>query len=54
MLRIGDTKGSFPGMLKSRRFNIVIVSANKGGEENMITQPDREITYTGKELSIKF
>jgi alpha-D-xyloside xylohydrolase len=54
MLTIGDTKGSFPGMLKSRRFNIVVVSETKGGGENMIAQPDKEITYTGKKLEIKF
>jgi alpha-D-xyloside xylohydrolase len=54
VLTIGDTKGSFPGMLNDRRFNIVIVSANKGGGENMIAQPDKEITYTGKKLAIKF
>jgi len=54
MLTIGDRNGSFPGMLDSRKFNIVVVSATKGGGENMIAQPDKEITYTGKKLAIKF
>jgi alpha-D-xyloside xylohydrolase len=54
MLTIGDRGGSFPGMLDSRRFNIVVVSASKGGAKNMTTQPDKEITYSGKKLSIKF
>jgi alpha-D-xyloside xylohydrolase len=54
MLTIGDRNGSFPGMLDSRKFNIVVVSETKGGGENMIAQPDKEITYTGKKLVIKF
>ena len=53
-LTISDRNGSFPGMLNERKFNIVIVSANKGGGENRIAQPDKEITYSGKKLAIKF
>jgi alpha-D-xyloside xylohydrolase len=53
-LKIGDRKGSFPGILDSRKFNIVIVSANKGGGENTAAQPDKEITYSGKKLAVKF
>ena len=53
-LIIGDRKGYFPGMLNTRKFKVVIVGANKGGGENMIAQPDKEITYAGKKLAIKF
>jgi len=53
-LIISDRNGSFPGMLNERKFNIVIVSANKGGGENRAAQPDKEITYSGKKLAIKF
>jgi alpha-D-xyloside xylohydrolase len=52
-LTINDRKGSFPGMLDSRKFNIVMVNTNKGGGENLISQPDKVITYTGKKLVVK-
>jgi alpha-D-xyloside xylohydrolase len=53
-LTINDRKGSFPGMLTARKFNIVMVGTNKGNGENTATQPDKEITYSGKKLTIKF
>ncbi|MBD0333229.1 MAG: DUF5110 domain-containing protein, partial [Chitinophagaceae bacterium] len=52
-LTIDDRKGSFPGMLQSRKFNIVMVSSGKGGGENLVSQPDKAITYTGKKLTVK-
>ena len=53
-LTIGDRNGSFPGMLNERKFNIVIVSANKGGGENIVAQPDKTINYYGKKITAKF
>ena len=53
-LTVGDRKGSFPGMLNNRKFSIVIVSAGKGGGENIAAQPDKEATYSGKKLTLKF
>ena len=41
-------------MLDSRKFNIAIVGANKAGGENTVAQPDKEITYSGKKLTVKF
>ncbi len=52
-LTIGDRTGSFPGMLTDRKFNIVIVNTNKGGGENMVTTPDKEVNYSGKKLMVK-
>jgi alpha-D-xyloside xylohydrolase len=52
-LTINDRKGSFPGMLDSRKFNIVMVNTNKGGGENLVSQPDKVITYTGKKVVVK-
>jgi alpha-D-xyloside xylohydrolase len=52
-LTISDRKGSFPGMLDSRKFNIVMVNTNKGGGENLVEQPDKMVTYTGKKVSVK-
>jgi alpha-D-xyloside xylohydrolase len=53
-LTISDRKGSFPGMLNSRRFNIVIVGSGKGGGENFFSQPDKVVTYEGKKVTAKF
>lgn len=53
-LTIGDRNGSFPGMLNERKFNIVIVGVNKGVGENLTSQADKVITYTGKKVFIKF
>lgn len=52
-LTISDRKGSFPGMLNSRKFNIIVVGTNKGAGENTDSQPDQEITYTGKKMIVK-
>lgn len=45
MLTINDRKGSFPGMLTTRKFNIVIVAAGN--------KFDKVATYKGKKISIK-
>jgi alpha-D-xyloside xylohydrolase len=53
-LTIDDRNGSFPGMLESRTFNIVMVSNNKAVGENTTAAADKVISYTGKKLVIKF
>ena len=45
MLTINDRKGSFPGMLTTRKFNIVIVAAGK--------KIDKAVTYSGKKVVVK-
>jgi len=52
-LAIGHTNGSFPGMLNSRKFNIVVVNGGKGIGENTVIQPDKVITYTGQKVVVK-
>ena len=52
-LLISDRNGSFPGMLNERKFNLVMVGANKDVGENLTVQPDKQITYTGKKLAVK-
>ncbi|MGD8781103.1 MAG: glycoside hydrolase family 31 protein [Ignavibacteria bacterium] len=52
-LTIGDTKGSFPGMLGERKFNIVKVSKNNGVGMNKIEEYDKVITYDGKKVVVK-
>lgn len=54
LLTIGDRRGAFPGMLESRKFNVVIVGENKGTGADTAPQPDKEITYTGKKVLVKF
>jgi alpha-D-xyloside xylohydrolase len=44
-LTINDRKGSFTGMLATRKFNIVVVSAAK--------KVEKTVTYTGKSTKIK-
>jgi alpha-D-xyloside xylohydrolase len=45
-LTVNDRKGSFPGMLTTRKFNIVIVSAGK--------KVEKVVTYSGKKVVVKF
>jgi len=50
---ISDREGEFPGMLKERTFNIVLVDKNKEtGIE--ISEPDKTINYSGKKLLVNF
>ncbi len=52
VLTISDREGSFPGMLKNRKFNIVLVGKNsKPGNEPM--KPDRTVSYKGKRTGVK-
>jgi alpha-D-xyloside xylohydrolase len=44
---IGDRKGSFPGMLKSRKFNITVV------DENAVQKRSKTISYSGNAVSVK-
>ncbi len=53
-LTIGDRRGEFPGMLRDRIFNIVLVKENHGVGVDNTARPDRTINYSGKKLSIKF
>jgi alpha-D-xyloside xylohydrolase len=53
ILTIGDRKGEFPGMLKERIFDVVLVGKNHTtGIENV--RSNRTITYSGKKISEKF
>lgn len=51
-LSIGDREGSFPGMLKSRKFNIVLVSKDKGIGSIQSSKYTKSISYNGKKKSI--
>ena len=50
---IGQRRGSFPGMLKQRRFNIVLVSKDAPKPLNLDNPEGRMVEYSGKELTVK-
>jgi alpha-D-xyloside xylohydrolase len=51
-LTINDRKGSFPGMLSDRKFNVVIVDKNKG--TGMGTgKTYKEVAYSGKKVIVR-
>ena len=52
-LTIGECKGNYPGMLKNRKFRIVLVDNQHGVGDNLMKKADRAISYTGKECRIR-
>lgn len=52
-LTIGAREGSFPGMLKERKFNIVLVEKSKGGGTYSPEKYDKTVKYTGKKLVVR-
>ncbi len=52
-LTIADRQGSFPGMAAERKFNIVLVTPNKGNGTERTNTFDKTITYNGKKLVIR-
>jgi alpha-D-xyloside xylohydrolase len=52
-LTIDARKGDFPGMLKSRKFQLVLVRKGHGTGVEVTRTPDQEITYNGEALTSK-
>jgi alpha-D-xyloside xylohydrolase len=52
-LTIGEREGSFTGMLKSRKFNIVLVDKQTGKGISVATKFNKTIVYTGQAKSVK-
>ena len=50
VLEIGKRKGSFPGMLQTRRFNVVVVTPDSGTGVEITSDPKSVIQYSGEEL----
>jgi alpha-D-xyloside xylohydrolase len=48
----GERKGTFPGMLQNRTFNIVFVDKSHGTGEAMSQKIDKSILYSGTEIKI--
>ena len=51
-LSLGERKGSFPGMLENRTFNVVIVGQDHGVSVAAVSTPDKVVQYSGKEESV--
>jgi len=51
-LVISDTKGNFPGMLKNRTFNVVLVNGEHGSGTLITAKADRVVKYAGKKLVV--
>ncbi|MFI5136908.1 MAG: TIM-barrel domain-containing protein [Sphingobacteriales bacterium] len=52
-LTISATSGHFPGMLKQRTFNIVLVNGAHGSDTGITANPDKTVKYDGKAMSVK-
>ena len=53
-LTISDRKGEFPGMLKERVFNVVLVSEQHGVGVGITHNPDRIVSYNGHMVKVQF
>jgi len=53
VLAISATSGHFPGMLKQRTFNIVLVNGTHGSGPGIASNPDKTVKYYGKAVSVK-
>jgi alpha-D-xyloside xylohydrolase len=51
-LVIGETRGSFPGMLKRRVFRVVLVKEGRGVGEAVENVADQTIVYTGRAVTV--
>jgi alpha-D-xyloside xylohydrolase len=51
-LTIADCKGEFPGMLKERIINVVLVAQDHGTGLNITDRCDKVINYRGKEVTV--
>ena len=52
-LNIADREGTFPGMLKSRKFNIVVVDKENGTGSVQSTKFTKSVSYGGKKKLVK-
>ncbi|MBB6130665.1 glycoside hydrolase family 31 protein [Mucilaginibacter lappiensis] len=52
-LTISNTKGSYAGMLKQRKFNVVLVNGAHGANLAEVVKADKTVNYTGKALIVK-
>ena len=49
----GARKGQFPGMLKNRRFNVVLISKDAPKPLNLDNPEGKLVNYNGKAINVK-
>jgi len=52
-MTIKDRKGSFSGMLQTRKINFVFISPKAGKGLSFSRKADRSVSYSGKQISVK-
>ena len=53
ILTIGERNGEFPGMLKNRKFKVVLVKEGNGIGDRLTTKVGKTVTYSGKRVQVK-
>jgi alpha-D-xyloside xylohydrolase len=53
LLTIADCAGEFPGMLKERIMNVVLVDHNHGIGMNITDRFDKVVNYNGKKVTVE-
>ena len=51
-LNIGPRKGEFPGMLRERTFNVILVKNKHGNGIDITESPDHVVKYNGTQLKV--
>ncbi len=51
-LTIGDRKGTFPGMLDTRTFHVIVVGDGHGTGIDLTAHPDKTVSYSGKSVTV--
>ncbi len=54
VLTISNREGSYPGMLQTRKFQVVLVDQNHGTGNDITYKVDKLVEYNGKVKSVKF
>jgi len=52
-LSVAAREGSFPGMLASRTFHVVLARPGHGSGAALTSDPDRTVTYSGQPIEVK-
>jgi len=52
-LSITDRNGSFKGMVKQRKFNIILVKQGHGAGSEIMDIADKHVTYAGKAITVR-
>jgi alpha-D-xyloside xylohydrolase len=53
-LTIGEQKGTYPGALTKRVFQVTTISPTLAKPLNLATKGEKEITYEGKKITVRF